>query len=69
MKATSMTGAVSYPQASAKLQKCRPTGKDARGRPNRRYTSADVMRLKLAVKRVASKYNTEEKAEEKAAAN
>ena len=30
--------------------------------PNRRYTSGDVMRLKLAVKRVASKYSTEEKA-------
>ena len=61
IKATSTTAAVSYPQALAQLPKCRPTGPDARGRLNRRYTSADVMRLKLAVKRVASKYSTEEK--------
>ena len=55
INAMSTTAAVSYPQALAQLPKCRPTGKDARGRPNMRYTSGDVMRLKLAVKRVASK--------------
>ena len=62
MRAMSTAAAVSFPQALPQLPKCRPTGKDARGRPNRRYTSADVMRLKLAVKRVESKYNSEERA-------
>ena len=62
MTATSSAAAVSYPQALKKIAKCRPTGKDARGRPNRRYTTADVMRLKLAVKRVAAKFSAEEKA-------
>ena len=62
MTATSTATAVSYPQALAKIPKCRPTGRDARGRPNRRYTTADVMRLKLAVKRIASRFSAEERA-------
>ena len=62
MTATSSAAAVSYPQALKKIAKCRPTGRDARGRANRRYTTADVMRLKLAVKRVAAMFSEEERA-------
>ena len=62
MTATSIADAVSFPQALAKIPKCRPTGKDARGWPGKRYTMADVMRLKLAVKRVAARYTAEERA-------
>ena len=47
MTATSSAAAVSYPQALKKIAKCRPTGKDARGRPNRRYTTAGRFRVRL----------------------
>ena len=62
MTAASIADAVSFPQALAKIPKCRPTGKDARGRPGKRYTMADVMRLMLAVRRVATRYTAEERA-------
>ena len=53
---------MSFPQALRKIPKCRPTRKDARGRPGKRYTMADMMRLKLGVKRVAARFTAEERA-------
>ena len=62
MKATSTAAVVPFQKVLAQLLKCRLTGRDGRGQPGRRYTSGHMMRLKLGVKRVASKCSKEDKA-------